>query len=234
MGARLFLSFWATVVMGATYVHGQTAPYAKASLGTYHMQALEAFQQEIAKDLFVPAEVVNSFPATVGYEVGLMHQYDDRQAYGGYFSYRSTGGRIHYADYSGQVKIDQLLSSYSLGMLYTGRLSAMDTEEKVVPWAFIKLSGAYTLFDLEQYVEVGPRKESETFYLKSLNIGVEPGLSLHIPIAFFSLNPELSYELQLPGKLFADNGGYLLNPQEEAVKANWSGVRVGLSITKQF
>ena len=233
---KFYLGIILLGLIGTQPTYGQTSLYVKAGLGTYQMNQIEAFQQEIAKDVIVPARVVDEFPATMTYELGFEYGYDERTTYGGFFGYSSTGGRIHYRDYSGQLKIDQILSSYSLGMQTAFNLSEFTTEEKMSPWFFCKLSAAYTLLDLTQHLEIGQESNSESFGFGSLNIGLQPGFSFRIPVASFSINPEISYEIQLPGKLFSEeyDDAYLLDQQGEEVTANWSGLRLGISVAKQF
>lgn len=234
MRHQLYLKIVLLSLISSSYAYGQSFLYVKTGLGTYQMSQLEAFQQELAEDMTVPAKVVDKFPATMTYELGFEHGYGERMTSGGFFGYSSTGGRIHYRDYSGQVKIDQLLNNYSLGVQGAINLSDAAVEKKMSPWFFCKLSAAYTLLNLTQYIEVGQESDLEFFKFKSLNIGLQPGFSFRIPLASFSINPEVSYEIQLPGKLFFENDTYLLNQQGKEVKANWSGLRLGISVAKRL
>ena len=231
---KLGIGFLFVCLMTTNCAHAQTSLYTKVGVGTYQMKQLERFQSELIQELPIPAKVVNDFPATLTYELGLTHQFSENMASGGFIGYYSTGGRSHYADYSGQLRFDHLLQAYNAGMLFTVDLSDGEDTKRIAPWFFVKLSAIYTLYDLVQYLEIGQENSSEEFYFKSLNVGLQPGFSFQIPLRYFSICPEISYDLQLPGKLFFDDRAFLLNEQGEEVKANWSGFRVGVRVARRL
>ena len=234
MSYKLYLGIIFFNLLATYCAYGQDALYIKAGIGVYTLTNFKEFQQELLKGLPVPARIVDDFPATMNYEFGFSHQYDGGMTLGGFIGYYSTGGRIHYADYSGQTSIDQVLSGYRLGMRCAKDLLDVKIRENISPQFFIKLSATYTLFNMTQYLEVGPEHDSETLNFQSLNTGLEPGMSFQIPVFSFLINPEISYEIQIPGKLYFNNGLFLLNQKSSKVTADWSGLRVGISLAKRL
>lgn len=84
----------------------------ESSYSTYSMNSLKAWQKDFIKTLGLPAKVVNAFPSYYGYGFSLAGQMN-RNEYGIFFGYNSTGARIDLQDYSGSFRSDQLLHCFT-------------------------------------------------------------------------------------------------------------------------
>src|SRR5689334_17014521 len=74
--------------------------------GSYAMAEVSAFQDEVLSQLPVQAKVMSDFPNYIGYE-GKVYYRIKRFSAGLYSSFRSTGSRASYADYSGSYEYNQ-------------------------------------------------------------------------------------------------------------------------------
>src|SRR5688500_12260694 len=72
--------------------------------GTYTMNEMKSFQVDLQKQSEYPMRIIESFPAFVYYEGSLTFPLGNNFICAPNFSYGSTGGRIHYGDYSGELR----------------------------------------------------------------------------------------------------------------------------------
>lgn len=229
---QYFTSLLLSLLVYSAY--GQGSLYVKTGVGWYNMREMQDFHAELPDDLIVPAKIVNNFPATMVYELGYRQHSGEDWFSGLFFGYHSTGARIHYADYSGELKIDQIINGYRLGTQGGICLTRDRSDNEVSFWLSGRLSGTYNRLNLNQRLQVYESSESNSVDFRSVNIGIQPSLSLRIPVYFLSVEPEIGYELQIPGKLFLEEDAFLLDRQGEEVKVNWSGLRLGISVAKAF
>src|SRR5262245_60627018 len=75
---------------------------------TFSMKDLKALNEEFATNDGVPAQIVQQFPPYMGLDALVGYGFG-RHRTGIFWSYNSTGSRVTYQDYSGQVQYDQLL-----------------------------------------------------------------------------------------------------------------------------
>jgi hypothetical protein len=62
----------------------------------------------------IPVKVVNDYPPYYNFGVSGFVDFEDWD-FGASFTFYSTGGRIHYADYSGELGFEHLLKGYNFG-----------------------------------------------------------------------------------------------------------------------
>src|SRR5438034_902469 len=94
----------------------QVNVFVGGGIGTYSMGDMKHLQQEFASEFPVQPKITSSFPAYWMYEIGATVKLDSTISIGGNISYYSTGGRIDYSDYSGGLRLDQIATSFSIGV----------------------------------------------------------------------------------------------------------------------
>jgi hypothetical protein len=198
---------------------------AGAGLGTYSMKDLKQLNNLVLEDLPVEAKITDDFPATLSWRAGIIPFSYKAASFGMTGSYQSTGSRINYIDYSGEYKLDQVISSYDLSLLIRFKLK----ESRLNLYETNYLSYAFTRLKISEMV----LEESSEYKFKSGSLQYEPCLNLGYAFHSFEFLANLGYVIDLGGKLVSKDGDdmKLINPEtNKRMKSNWSGFRFGLSI----
>ncbi len=193
-----------------------------ATYGTFGMGDMEELQKEVASSSVVPLQRVTTFPPYWGY--GLSVGYETKKNYliGIAFNYNSTGGRAYYEDYSGLLRIDQLLTCYSLGGFASFQLNASPK------WPILfrmQVSWVQSALDFTTEETLGSSTQTNTLTLTSTNFGFRPmfGLQRNFPKGLFA-SVYAGYEAQIHGHFFTSGGG------ETGITAQWDGLRFSAGI----
>ena len=204
----------------------------EVNYNTFSHNSLKDFQQQLRNDINeVNLEVNDDFGANIGYSFGIKVEDINAQFFA---SYNSTGGKISYSDFSGLIRVTQLLKAYTLGGEYQIKLSN-DNSKKVFYFGargFVN----FTQLDLESYSKISDIVTNETIDFNSIDFGIGARLIYDIPISVVKLRLNLGYDLMLGGELkFKENSDfYLEDNQGDAVKTGWSGFRSGIGIVVPF
>lgn len=199
---------------------------------TFSHSNLRDFQQELSDDINeVNLHVNDDFGGNIGYSIGIKVEDIDTQFFA---SYNSTGGKSSYSDYSGVIRLTQLLKAYTIGGEYQFKLSKDNSKEMFYFGArgFIN----YSNLDLESYSRISDSVSTESIGFNSIDIGVGIRLFYDIPISVVKLRLNIGYDLMIGGDLkFKENNDFSLeDDQGDRVKTGWSGFRSGIGIVVPF
>lgn len=228
MHKTVFL-LWALLLLNVALTHGQARIYVSAIGGSYSMNDLKALQAELGNQYRassgVPLKVVHDFPISLHAELGMLWGNEDRLM-GGYTAYTKTEGKMHYADYSGEIALTQELTRIAMGFK-----AILALGNKVHFYGKVGL--CYTLLDVRVkgvFTGTAPSEDVESF--ASIGATLEPGIQWDYPWHRFVLSASGGYELNFNGQMtYNENSqAYLINSKNEKVKANWSGIRAGLTV----
>jgi hypothetical protein len=195
-------------------------------IGTFRMKTQKELQDDL-RGSQIPWRPVHKFPPywTYGGSVSL----HTNQRFGTSLSveFGSTGGTLHYADYSGTARTDQLLKYTQVGV---GTFFQVNKSETWPLFVTAQMSISRTKENISYAITVGDAtdKDSEDFH--SLNIGLRPGLMLHRRLNSFLFQANFGLEMQVPGRLETDGGTSLQQKNGDNVYAQWSGLRAGLGV----
>jgi hypothetical protein len=168
-------------------------------LNSYGLKETECF----------PNYIIHS--VAVGFVSGHHHS-------GSSFSYITTGGRLHRADYSGSYTVDMIMNGYRLGAFYR---YYNDTGFSPL-YIYLQL-GSGVLFsnlEIEEKVNIYSESAEETYNLKGAGIYLEPSIG-----AKYRFTNWLN--ISLGGGYEADFLGTLkLSGQKTQIKAHWNGFRL--------
>ncbi|MGH7598526.1 MAG: hypothetical protein ACREOI_19390 [bacterium] len=212
----------------------------KGGWNTYAMTDLKALQIEARTTLRqdqVRARITEYFPPYLSLQGALIFSvYQSHWGsvnVGGFPESLSTGGRVHYQDYSGEVRFDQVISGISLGGLCEFELK----QSKKFSWRFAaELSVISSSLENEPLLRIGQNTVSEKIIFNSLAIAFQPRLAPTIKLGSMLWGLHLGYQFSAPATLkwSEDSRGYLVNANNQKVKSDWSGLRTGIWIGYNF
>jgi hypothetical protein len=183
--------------------------------GTYQLDDIKSLQHSMLNnyglketDCF-PNYIIHSF--SLGYSTKRHH-------FGSNFSYLTTGGRLHRADYSGSYTIDMIMNGYRLGAFYKYYISTRFPPLTI----YLQISPGVLFSHIEIIEKVNVYSESakETIELNGVGIYSEPtiGAQYHVRDWMrFSLGG--GYEVDFLGTM-------KLSGQETQIESKWNGLRL--------
>lgn len=202
--------------------------------GTYSMQYLKFYQSQFAEYAAgVPLKITDSFPARLGAEGNLSINIKRFQV--GVFIWRnSTGGRVHYEDYSGYLLQDMVATTTGLGI----RLAVtINPKSKYKFYVVSTLGNGWNSLALKEELKTGNPSDylkqntySSSSILSSGGIGIRTSV-----YSKFSLALEPRYEFSVKNNdLQQSSGGFLTDFYGYRSHPNWDGMRISLSIGYDF
>lgn len=201
----------------------------KLGVGSYSMSTQKLFQKEFHEEIRLPLEVVHEFPAYLSFGSTIGFKVSNNSIAGLWFEYSSTGGRLHYKDYSGEALLDQLLKAYQPGFFYQIKVNK---SEKWPIYGTIHGSVAFSKLNLTSALIIGDITDKEELDLKSTNIAIRPGILVQKKITSFVFQAGLGFEIATHGSLKSDDDSisnmYTLSGEE--VKVEWDGLRAFVGI----
>lgn len=201
------------------------------------LQSINTLTRQVYRnELGINARTVESFPPYWDYQFQILVTPDERNAVGVFGGFTSTGSRLHYGDYSGELRFDQRLQRYAYGL---------HAERSVNPKDRVRFVGILRLFVIKSSLEliealsIEPDiEESNSFDFQATGFAIEPGVAVQLRVSgFFSLRTELSYEALLHNNAFHlknSESMKLLNEAGTPLGPEWSGVRIGFLVVFDF
>jgi hypothetical protein len=195
--------------------------------GTYRMKMQKKFQEDFLKRNQLPLRVVNKFPPYLSFGASLSFKILPHSAAGIWYEYGSTGGRLHYKDYSGFAFLDQRLTYSQIGVFFSHKINHS------VTWPLLlttHLSTAKTRETVVYEITVGNTTEREQLNLTSMGLSFRPGITLQHNVRRLLFEGNLGIEAQFPGVLKNNKNERFRTSQGEIVTAQWSGVRLQFGV----
>lgn len=227
--------FFVLLLLGSVPAAGQVRASLRIGYGSYSMQELKGFQSQLAKQVDdYRMRITDRFPSYLYYEGAVVVPLGEEFFYAANVAYGSTGGRVHYSDYSGELKFDQLLKYVSAG----ASIGVTTGNSNKYVFAFsLRPAIVLTRFDLDLLSRIGDRKEAESFGFRSTTITLQPECSLTRRFGRLRIEAAVGYNFDiLKGKLLLRNDKevYLLDASGNPVHAEWSGARLAVGMSYAF
>lgn len=186
-------------------------------IGTYSMSDIRNYINDSKRYLPVEAKTFNDFPPFFNYHIAMRFKNTGKTRYFepevGFFS---TGSRLNYVDYSGEMNIDFILTSFLIGF-ETG--TYFSSTKKLNFGLYHQLSFYYTNFKVKEMIRLGNESESSSSGINLSHLAIEVG--------FFG-------EYDLPGRFSLTSGiGYsqqIVTLERASRKPDWSGFRFELGL----
>lgn len=214
---------------------GQMRATLRMGYGMYAMTEMKSFQADLPLQVEYPMRITESFPGYVYYEGSLMIPFADKFFCSATFGYGSTGGRIHYGDYSGEFRFDQLLNYISAGTSIGHSME--NSTGKYVFDVSITPSVVLTNLNLEFLVRIGDEQNVERVKFRSTNFTLQPDFTITRKLGRFGVQAMVGYNFAIVnGKMFltSDSEAYLIDSNGDNIPANWNGGRAAVGISYFF
>jgi len=205
----------------------------KAGYGSFAMKDMKKLQDSFMEETTLPYKVTTSFPSFLTFELQFTTELNEDLVIGAQLAYKSTGGRMHYGDYSGETYVNQELGAFSVGFHISGYLSK---EEKYAVPIFMNVDAVFTDLKIKSGLRLGDHQETDQLKFSSLGISFEPGVGYRRYFSRFVLGFDVGYEINVNGKLnfSEDDEAYLSDDENNPLKAQWSGFRLKLGTGFRF
>lgn len=222
-------NFYLVILLLPIQSYGQKMISASIGYGTYRMNDMTNFQQELAPIFPIEGKTTLAFPGYWFYDISYKQIISDKFLIGGGAGYGSTAGRISYSDYSGSINYDQLLTFYSFPLHFGQRIKLPN--EKIILTADLQPGLTHTNLTLLFQEQIGSLSQNESYKFTSLNLYIQPSLGFVYKLNRIGLNAQLGYQLDIgPGKLKYSEDVFLRDSDENPVVANWSGLRASVGV----
>jgi hypothetical protein len=201
-----------------TYSQGWSFEYS-AGYGTYKLDDIKNLQHSMLDNSMLDnygLEETDCFPGYINHSIGLGYVTGSHH-FGAGYSYFTTGGRLHRADYSGSYTVDMIMNGNRFGAFY--RYNTNSTAHL----NFYLQLGSGVMFSnlkIEEQVIIYSESNDDTENLNGVGLYLEPVIGAKYRFADW-LN------LSLGGGYEADIFGTLkISGQETELKAHWNGLRL--------
>lgn len=200
--------------------------------GTFQMSLMKEFQQRIIYETQVNALATDSFSPYFQYGLGISTDLTELTRVGTFIERGSTGGRVAYEDYSGEIRVDNLVNYTAFGFLINTRKPLGNSGISVM--GGIEVNGFLSRLRMLSYSRIYDTRDSSESDFNSFGFGVKPYIGLQRP--FFNMPVELSAGylagMNGPFHLPGQQDSYLtLNNSDKKLKPDWNGLRINLTIS---
>ncbi len=219
------ISLLATLLLFLHSAYGQQPGIEfKSGYSTYAMndlQKLSAYQKSHSN---IPLKITADFPPFVTFGTRIFVKFKQVET-GIDYTYLSTGGRVHYRDYSGQIGFDQIAVAHAVGIFAGGQFVE---HHRFTLKGSLLISLYSSTVNFNQYVNVGNYSESVLLGTISKSVVITPSIE---PV--FSLTPWMYTGIRIGAGLDTRGGlrlkenheAKLIDDRKEAITTDWSGFR---------
>jgi len=223
----------ATISIAPSYLFAQEIKlYLHPYYGSYRMKELQEIQQVQLSESVIPLRETEEIRGYWGYEAGVQADLGSKSFLSVYGGLNSTGGRLHYSDYSGEAYVNNKLRGTHLGLQYS-LFALSDTLQENLSFGF-RAGVSFTSFNSQSVLAInGLQSQQENSEFRGTGFHIGPSIQYNFNVfQKIDLGLNIRYEYFFPGKLSPKNNSdaYLVTPKGEKAGADWSGLRIGLVI----
>ncbi len=177
----------------------------------------------------IPVSTFDNFPSYYFIDPHFAWHFSKNSRLGLHFLYTSTGSRVQYSDYSGEVKLDQVIELYAPGVAWE-YLSASGRHFEL--WIIIGGNYLYTKYELTNLFRIEKEIDFTKQIYTSNGVALEPGLQLNYLHKIFIFSLRIDYRLTHSGNLTTQKNGQkeYLYYHDYPIKAQWDGWLWGIGI----
>jgi hypothetical protein len=198
------------------------------SIGYGHckMQDLKDFQALRLKDIILPAKITEDFPWTIHYGGEFNVQFKKCSAGFSYF-FLTSGSRISYSDYSGEINMDVTAIAHGFGPLIICPLYKNDKfwfgPRLQIPLMFSRVTE-------NNYIRLLNESESYNHKTYSWSIGLFPSFEANYSLPRLSFGLNLGYLIDSKGRIVEENDMTIYFGNKYQNTTEWSGFQFDFRI----
>lgn len=208
-------------------------------IGTYGLDDLKSYHNELITRLPVEAQPFKYFPPFTNIRINLYRQETYGLKYGLVYAFSASGAHANYTDYSGQLNLDQEIASHQFGASGGYRLLNIDffiTQFEISAYGDLRL--AYVRDQVTMNINTRYYYENNKLNLTTFSPGAELGLEALFNFNTISVGVEGGYYFDAGNGFKAGteshtNSSVSLRPSGE-LKTDMSGFRAGIKAVKRF
>ncbi|MEQ9437989.1 MAG: hypothetical protein RIG62_03035 [Cyclobacteriaceae bacterium] len=207
---------------------------ARVGYGSYDMSDLKLLHQDLMSIYNVPIKATSAFPAYYNWQIQFMnHSRDGLNGLGFVWGHVSTGGRLAYSDYSGELRSDQLVRAENIGGMYE-RIIPVTENWSVVP--AVQLLLTFTSMKSEELNRVYDYSSINSIQFDAIGGGITPEVGVRYRLGSLLVNAHIGYHLATSRELYRKGTGatYLFRSNGVRIKPQWDGLRGGITLGKTF
>lgn len=202
----------------------------ESGTGSYSMNDLKELNNVYRGSLPFDARITENFPNYWYYRPSISYSFKKNVTLGAAWSFHSTGSRISLADYSGEYSFDMIINSSSPALF-------LDFFYPVSGFRFVfgnELGMDYSNLTVNENLKIGSYTNGSSNKFKSQSFYYEPDLKILYSVLFMKIGLSAGYHLDLQnGDIASANNkkAFLMSSSGEKARSNWSGFRIGASLT---
>ncbi|MGE5621276.1 MAG: hypothetical protein ACM3U0_01750 [archaeon] len=228
----LFILFFVLSLSSLVSAQKHFSIRAKMTYDYFSAEDLKTTQSQIVEYFWkynIPAKALQSFPPHYGLQVQFLIPVNDSLGVnaGVYFEQMSTGGRVHYKDYSGEEKFDQVLQAQAFGVMgeKNFRLNRFFSFNLNFGLSLISVS-----YNIKTYEQIYNYSKSDEIGVSNFTLGASPGVGLSFQLYNFYISGNAGFQFCLPSG-FQYNGQTLKNSVNgDAIKPGLDGFRLAAGL----
>lgn len=233
---HLKLTLLVVLLLFSSTVMAQSRIYLEPRLGygNFQMKSMKELQQSIISRSGVNAKATDTFGPYFQYGLSVVTDLDEKARAGVFVERGSTGGRVAYKDYSGELQFDNLVSYNAVGAQIYSHMPIRNSQVSFV--SGIEASVLFSRLRMEGYSRLYNTSESSEEKFNSTGIGLKPFVGLQYPILNIPASLTLGYlasrngPFHVPGErdqvLVRDN-----NTTDNKLEPGWNGLRINLTVS---
>jgi hypothetical protein len=219
MRSTVFL-FCLMLVGSAGYVYGQKFEIIGGiGVGQCRMEDLRDIQDMKLASISLPAKIIDDFPWTLHYSGELNIQLKNFAVGFGY-TFLTTGSRISYSDYSGELTLDLTAISHGLG---PSIMYPVYKTEKIWVGPRVQLPLMFTRVTEKNYIRILDETDTDTDKIYSSSIGLFPSIEAKYILSRLSFGLKIGYLFDSKGRMVKDKQMTIYFDNKDYYTTDWSG-----------
>lgn len=200
--------------LSSTLVYSGTKINLSTQYAYFDVSNLKSLVTEVRRQSKLPIEYTDEFPPGPQYQIEFSYIGTTLEL-GLSYGYLSSGSRAHYADYTGEYKLDNIINNISYSLIFkTNSVNLKDTNNVL----YYAIEGEFGFTESEVKIDEHVRVYEDI---------VDDSQTFQSTTAFYKFGVGLYYFIN--NLTFGVSANYL-SALEEILPGDWSGFRLGVSI----
>jgi hypothetical protein len=188
-------------------------------IGQCRMQDLKNIQDFRLAELGLPGKITDDFPWTIHYS-GELNMRFKRFSAGFEYFFLTSGSRISYSDYSGEIELDLITIAHGIGPTFMYPVCRTD---KLWIGPRFQLPVMISRITEKNYIRLLDENETESNVMYSMSIGLFPSVEAKYIKSRLSFAVNIGYLFDSKGRIVEDNDWTIYLNNKEYTTTDWSG-----------